>query len=127
MKTKKPDVKKWKDFVDRITNADEEVEIAIIGKYTSLKDSYISHEETLRYAGALLGCKVNIRWIEAPDLEDSGSTDDLEGVDGVIIPGGFDKIVIIMSRDNPQRWGIGCIIFYPALIHINLFQSLVFS
>ena len=89
LKTKKPDVKKWKDFVNRITNADEEVEIAIIGKYTSLKDSYISHEETLRYAGALLGCKVNIRWIEAPDLEDSGSTDELEGVDGVIVPGGF--------------------------------------
>ena len=89
LKTKKPDVKKWKDFVDRITNADEEVEIAIIGKYTSLKDSYISHEETLRYAGALLGCKVNIRWIEAPDLEDSGNTDELEGVDGVIVPGGF--------------------------------------
>ena len=90
MKTKKPDVKKWKDFVDRITNAEEEVEIAIIGKYTSLKDSYISHEETLTLCWSIvLGCKVNIRWIEAPDLEDSGNTDALEGVDGVIVPGGF--------------------------------------
>jgi CTP synthase len=54
-----------------------------------LKDSYISHEETLRYAGAVLGCKVKIRWIEAPDLEDSESTNELEGVNGVIVPGGF--------------------------------------
>ena len=89
LKTKKPDVKKWQDFVDRISNSEEEVEIAIVGKYTSLKDSYISHEETLRYAGAILGCKVKIRWIEAPDLEDSKSTKELEGVNGIIIPGGF--------------------------------------
>ena len=91
LKTKKPDVKKWRDFVNRITNGGEEVEVAIIGKYTALKDSYISHEETLRYAGAVLGCKVKIRWIEAPDLEDSGSTDSLKGVNGVIVPGGFGK------------------------------------
>ena len=89
LKTKKPNVKQWRDFVDRISNGGEEVEIAIIGKYTSLKDSYISHEETLRYAGAVLGCKVKIRWIEAPDLEDSGNTKKLEGVNGVIVPGGF--------------------------------------
>ena len=89
LKKKKPDVKDWENFVDRITNGGEEVEIAVIGKYTSLKDSYISHEETLRYAGAVLGCKVKIRWIEAPDLEDSKDTKALEGVDGVIIPGGF--------------------------------------
>ncbi len=91
LKTKKPDVKKWRDFVNRITNGGEEVEVAIIGKYTALKDSYISHEETLRYAGAVLGCKVKIRWIEAPNLEDSGNTDSLKGVDGVIVPGGFGK------------------------------------
>lgn len=91
LKNKKPDVKEWKDFVNRITNGGEEVEVAIIGKYTALKDSYISHEETLRYAGAVLGCKVKIRWIEAPDLEDSRSTDSLKGVHGIIVPGGFGK------------------------------------
>ena len=76
------DLKKWKDFADRISNGNETVEIALIGKYTDLKDSYISHEESLRYAGALLDCKVKIRWIEAPDLEDSGNTESLEGVNG---------------------------------------------
>jgi len=89
LKTKKPDVTKWKDFAKRVSNGGEEVEIALIGKYTALKDSYISHKESLRYAGAVLGCRVKIRWIEAPDLEDSGTVKDLEGVNGVLVPGGF--------------------------------------
>jgi len=89
LKAKEPDMKQWKDFAKRISNGGKEIEIALIGKYTDLKDSYISHEETLRYAGAVLGCKVKIRWIEAPDLEDSKSTSELEGVDGVLVPGGF--------------------------------------
>jgi len=89
LKTKKPDVTKWKDFAKRVSNGGEEIEIALIGKYTALKDSYISHKESLRYAGAVLGCRVNIRWIEAPDLEDNGTTKDLEGVNGVLVPGGF--------------------------------------
>ncbi|MDG1543704.1 MAG: CTP synthase (glutamine hydrolyzing) [archaeon] len=89
LKTKKPDITKWKDFAKRVSNGGEEIEIALIGKYTALKDSYISHKESLRYAGAVLGCRVKIRWIEAPDLEDSGSTKDLEGVNGILVPGGF--------------------------------------
>ena len=91
LKTRKPDVTKWKDFAKRVSNGGEEVEIALIGKYTALKDSYISHKESLRYAGAVLGCRVKIRWIEAPDLEDSGTIKDLEGVNGVLVPGGFGK------------------------------------
>ena len=62
LKSKKPDLTKSKDFADRISNGNKTVEIALIGKYTDLKDSYISHEESLRYAGALLDCKVKIRW-----------------------------------------------------------------
>ena len=89
LKTKKPDVAKWKDFAKRVSNGGEEVEIALIGKYTALKDSYISHKESLRYAGAVLGCRVKIRWIEAPDLEDSGTIKELEGVNAVLVPGGF--------------------------------------
>ncbi|MEC8707192.1 MAG: CTP synthase (glutamine hydrolyzing) [Candidatus Thermoplasmatota archaeon] len=89
LKPSKPNLKDWKDFADRISNGNKTVEIALIGKYTDLKDSYISHEESLRYAGALLDCKVKIRWIEAPDLEDCGNTDSLEGVNGVLVPGGF--------------------------------------
>ena len=89
LKTKKPDVTKWKDFAKRVSNGGDEVEIALIGKYTALKDSYISHKESLRYAGAVLGCRVKIRWIEAPDLEDSGTIKELEGVNGVLVPGGF--------------------------------------
>jgi len=89
LKAKEPDVTKWKDFAKRVSNGGEEVEIALIGKYTALKDSYISHKESLRYAGAVLGCRVKIRWIEAPDLEDNGTIDVLQGVNGVLVPGGF--------------------------------------
>ena len=89
LKKKKPEMKEWMDFANRVNEGSNEVEIAIIGKYTHLKDSYISHEETLRYAGALRDCKVKIRWIEAPNIEECGNTKELEGVDAVLVPGGF--------------------------------------
>ena len=91
MKQRKPNMKEWNDFANRITGGSKEIEIAIIGKYTHLKDSYISHEETFRYAGAMRDCKVKIRWIEAPSMEEKGNTKDLEGVNGVLVPGGFGK------------------------------------
>ena len=68
-----------------------------------MKDSYISHEESLRYAGALLDCKVKIRWIEAPDLEDSGNTKTLEGVNGVLVPGGFGNRGVL-GKIAAIRW-----------------------
>jgi CTP synthase len=89
LKRREPDMTQWQDFAERVSNGTREVEIALIGKYTDLKDSYISHEETLRYAGALEDCRVRIRWLEAPDLEEAGNAAALEGVNGVIVPGGF--------------------------------------
>lgn len=89
LKRREPNMTQWQDFAERVSNGTREVEIALIGKYTDLKDSYISHEETLRYAGALEDCSVRIRWLEAPDLEETGNTAALEGVNGVVVPGGF--------------------------------------
>ena len=89
LKRREPDMAQWRDFAERVSDGEREVEIALIGKYTDLKDSYISHEETLRYAGALEGGRVRIRWLEAPDLEDAGSVEALDGVSGVLVPGGF--------------------------------------
>ena len=89
LKRSEPDMAQWRDFAERVSDGEREVEIALIGKYTDLKDSYISHEETLRYAGALEGGRVRIRWLEAPDLEDAGSAEVLDGVSGVLVPGGF--------------------------------------
>jgi len=81
----------WKKLVRNIVKPVGEITIAVCGKYTELADSYISIEEALRHAGAHYGCKVNIVWIETTAIEQKKKTvsEILEGVHGVIVPGGF--------------------------------------
>lgn len=82
---KKEDLADWKRFVDAVLHPTERVRIAIVGKYTALRDSYVSYVEALTHAGAALGVGVEIRWIEA----DAFSEPQMEGVDGMIVPVGF--------------------------------------
>ncbi len=84
------DLEGWKAFVERINNPEDEVDIALVGKYTHLKDSYISHVEAFTHAGAKAGVRVNIRWIESVDIERKG-VDVLKGVHGILVPGGFGE------------------------------------
>lgn len=86
---KKPDLKQWNDFLDKYKNPKSNVEIALVGKYVSLQDSYKSIVEALIHAGATLETKVNIRWIYSGDLSYENISDYLKGVDGVIIAPGF--------------------------------------
>lgn len=86
---KKPDLKQWNDFLDKYKNPKSNVEIALVGKYVSLQDSYKSIVEALIHAGATLDTKVNIRWIYSGDLTYENISDYLKGVDGVIIAPGF--------------------------------------
>jgi CTP synthase len=79
----------WRKFVSRIERAKEEVEIGLIGKYTHLKDSYISHMEALNHTGALTGGKVKIRWLEAEDIEEGKVKDPFNGLHAILVPGGF--------------------------------------
>ena len=85
----KNDMRKWDIFVKNLMNPRGAVEIAIVGKYTELKDSYISHIEAFHHASAEAMVKVNLRWLEGEDLEKPGYENLLKGVDGVLIPGGF--------------------------------------
>lgn len=85
----KPDLKQWNDFLDKYKNPKSNVEIALVGKYVSLQDSYKSIVEALIHAGATLETKVNIRWIYSGDLTYENISDYLKGVDGVIIAPGF--------------------------------------
>lgn len=79
----------WEHFVDSIINATKTVRIALVGKYTSLADSYLSHLEAFTHAGAAAGCKVKIKFIDSDDLT-TGDLDTLLGdVHGIIVPGGF--------------------------------------
>ena len=92
---KDPDFSEWEKYVERSESAREHVKIALVGKYTGLKDSYISHLKALRHAGAALGIMPEIVWIESETLvggrEDTSwkVLKELEGVHGILLPGGF--------------------------------------
>ena len=83
----------WRWFVERLVNSSRVVRIAMIGKYTKLRDSYMSIVEALKHAGAHLGLKPELSWIEATDVEE-GRVDveaALEGVNGAVVLPGFGK------------------------------------
>jgi CTP synthase len=81
-----PDLKRWKELIENIRNPKSEITVAMCGKYTKLEDSYASIIESLNHCSAHLGCKINLKWIETTELKD---TSVLDGIDGVIVPGGF--------------------------------------
>lgn len=68
-----------------------EVEVAIVGKYTGLQDSYLSVAEAVRHSEIHQGVKVNLSWIDAADIERDGAAAHLRSTQGIIVPGGFDK------------------------------------
>lgn len=79
----------WKKSVERIIEPKKSVEIAIVGKYTGLKDSYVSVKEALTHAGSSLDAGIRIRWVESTELESGDIGEKLRGIGGMIIPGGF--------------------------------------
>jgi len=90
------DLSRWKDLVDRCHNPKDEVSIAIVGKYVEYEDSYKSLKEALTHGALLKSLKLNVTWIEAEGLESKSPEDtsyesQLEGFDGILVPGGFGK------------------------------------
>ncbi|MBT3297130.1 MAG: CTP synthase [Verrucomicrobia bacterium] len=84
------DVTDWRAMVQRyIKPANGEVEIAVVGKYIGLQDSYKSIYEALTHAGIANSARVNVRMVESEDIEARGAAAVLEGVAGVLVPGGF--------------------------------------
>jgi CTP synthase len=84
------DLSKWQSVVDVKTSPEAEVEIAMVGKYVDLKDSYISLTEALLHAGIQTQTRVNIHYVEAEDLETQGAGC-LNEVDAILVPGGFGE------------------------------------
>jgi CTP synthase len=82
-------VQAWEDLVGRIKNPRDEVTIHIVGKYVGYEDSYKSLNEALSHGGFQHRLKVNIKWIEAEALEETGGAALLDGADGILVPGGF--------------------------------------
>src|SRR6476620_593405 len=79
----------WLDITERLQQATEEIEIALVGKYVKLQDAYLSVHEALKHAGAHHGCRVHVRWVDAEDMSYDEAAALLEEVDGVLVPGGF--------------------------------------
>ncbi|MGE0846391.1 MAG: CTP synthase [Flavobacteriaceae bacterium] len=86
-----PDLGVWNDIVDRIRNPEGEVTIAIVGKYTGLKDAYKSLYEALVHGGIANRVKVNVEWIESEVFEQEDPAPWLENVHGILVPGGFGQ------------------------------------
>jgi len=79
----------WEELLDRIHNPTGEVTIHVVGKYVGLEDSYKSLTEALFHGGFKHRLKVHVKWIEAEALEVEGGERELEGADGILVPGGF--------------------------------------
>src|SRR5262245_14484319 len=79
----------WLQLTERIDQRDESVEIALVGKYVKLHDAYLSVHEALKHAGIHNGTRVHVRWVDAEDMTLDEAREELSGVDGVLVPGGF--------------------------------------
>jgi len=87
----KPDMSRWNAVTERLANLDGEVNIAIVGKYTGLKDAYKSLTEALCHGGMANRVRVNLDWIESEIFETSDPAPYLEHVHGILVPGGFGQ------------------------------------
>jgi CTP synthase len=89
MWTRDPDLSLWENLVKKIKNLKDEVKIALVGKYVRLKDSYKSLNEALVLGGVENDVKVEIKYVDSEELENSRPSQLLSDVDGILIPGGF--------------------------------------
>ncbi|HJR87102.1 MAG TPA: CTP synthase, partial [Acidimicrobiia bacterium] len=83
------DLSKWEEMVKKTRSATEKVSIGIVGKYVDLPDAYLSVVESLRHAAAALGRQLDLRWVPSEEMTGLLATSYLEGIDGIVVPGGF--------------------------------------
>jgi CTP synthase len=89
MWTGKPNLRSWQRIVKRIRNPKRSTTIAIVGKYTHLKDSYKSLHEALIHGGIANDCKADLVYVDSEDVEKQGVEALLKGMSGILVPGGF--------------------------------------
>lgn len=86
---RKRDLRDWEAYVRQMNQPKDEVNIALVGKYAGLHDSYLSLKQALDHGGVANGLKVNISWVEAEALEKGNVEKILASHDGILVPGGF--------------------------------------
>ena len=85
------DLQDWRIWVQRLRNPSRHVTVAVVGKYMELHDSYLSVKEALIHAGVEYGAQIDLRWVQSSGLEERDFEQELAGVHGLIVPGGFGE------------------------------------
>ena len=86
-----PDLSRWTGIVERIRNPEGQVAIAVVGKYTTVLDSYKSLAEALEHGGIANRVKVRLEWLDSEIFESEDAVHHLSGVEGILVPGGFGE------------------------------------
>ena len=85
------DMSDWIKLIEKIKRLKKSIKIALVGKYVSLHDAYISVVESLKYAGYDIDKNIEIKWVNSDNLNDENVSEYLSDVQGIIVPGGFGK------------------------------------
>ncbi len=106
---KEPVIDNWKEFLGRLKNPTDEVKIALVGKYVELKDAYKSIAESFIHAGAHNECKVDLKWIQSEEVEESTVDKLLDEVHGILVAPGFGErgiegkiLAVKYARENKK-------------------------
>lgn len=91
IESKEPNLDRWVNIVDRVRQPEGEVTIAVVGKYTSLLDSYKSLAEALTHGGIANNVRVRLNWIDSQIFEREDAVQHLEPCHGILVPGGFGE------------------------------------
>ncbi len=86
-----PKLERWKQFISKLKNPKKEITVGLIGKYVELPDSYKSIMESMVHAGSVNQCKVNIKCIHSEKIDKNNVTEQLKGVQGIIVAPGFGQ------------------------------------
>jgi CTP synthase len=89
LNTKPADMTAWKALLDKVRNLSNKTTIALVGKYVELQDAYISVVEALKHAGFAFDADIDIKWINAEEVNEENVQELLSDVDGILVPGGF--------------------------------------
>lgn len=107
LESAEPNLEEWIQMVNKQKSITEKIEIALVGKYVELHDAYISVAEALKHAGIYNNINVEIKWISSDHINKDNIDEELKGVSGILVPGGFGDrgiegkvAVITYAREN---------------------------
>ncbi|MBV8883730.1 MAG: CTP synthase [Chroococcidiopsidaceae cyanobacterium CP_BM_RX_35] len=89
LEQRRPDISQWQTLVEQMYHPTQRIEIGIVGKYVQLSDAYLSVVEALRHAALAMGGHLHLRWVNSEDLEIGEAEQYLDGIHGLVVPGGF--------------------------------------